>query len=57
MAARAWGEDTPSEPKSLDDEEEEEGEVTPPLPSPLSETLLPFGDILSRQAGVAVGIR
>jgi hypothetical protein len=56
MAARAWGEDTPSEPKSLDDEEEE-GEVTPPLPSPLSETLLPFGDILSRQAGVAVGIR
>jgi hypothetical protein len=35
MAARAWGEDTPSEPKSSDKEEEEEGEVTSPPPSPL----------------------
>jgi hypothetical protein len=49
MTMRAWGggEDTPSEPESLDEEEEEEGEVTPPLSSPLCETLPPFGDILN----------
>jgi hypothetical protein len=57
MVVRVRGEDTLSKPESSDEEEEEEGEVTPPPPSPLRETLPSFGDILSRQAGVAVGMR
>jgi hypothetical protein len=56
MVARTRGEDTPSKPESSDKEEEEEGEVTLPPPFPLCETLPLFGDILSWQAGVVVGI-
>jgi hypothetical protein len=36
MAARAWGEDTPSEPKSSHKEEEEEGGGGSNLTSPIS---------------------
>jgi hypothetical protein len=61
MAARAWGEETPSEPESSggDNEEEdegrEEGEVTPPPHSPPSKDLPSLGDIFSRHAGISVG--
>jgi hypothetical protein len=60
MVVRVRGEDTPSEPKSLEEEEEEEkeedgvGGVTPPPHSPLHETLLSLGDIFHRQVGVTV---
>jgi hypothetical protein len=53
VAARAWGEDTPSNPESLggDDEEEdedrEEGEVTPPPHSLPPEDLPSLGDMFS----------
>jgi hypothetical protein len=53
VVARAWGEDTPSDPESLggDDEEEdedrEEGEVTPPPHSPPPEDLPSLGDMFS----------
>jgi hypothetical protein len=57
MAVRARGEDTPSEHESSIEDEEEEGEVTPPPPSPLRETLPLFCGILSRQAGVTIGVR
>jgi hypothetical protein len=50
-------ENNPSKPESSDEEEEEEREVTPPPPSLLRKTLPPFGDILSRQARVAVSVR
>jgi hypothetical protein len=57
MAMRAQGgEDTLSKPESSGEEEEEEGEVTPPPLSPPRETLPLFGDILSRQARIKVGI-
>jgi hypothetical protein len=55
MAVRVWGEDIPSEPESFDGEEEE-GEVTPPPPSPPHETLPLFGDIISRHAGVEISV-
>jgi hypothetical protein len=51
---RTWGEDAPSEPESLggddekDDEDREEGEVTPPPHSPPREALPLLGDIFSR---------
>jgi hypothetical protein len=47
------GEDTPIESESLD-EEEEEGEVTPPPLSPPRITLPPFHDIAGRQLGIMV---
>jgi hypothetical protein len=47
--------DTPSNPKSSG-EEEEEGEVTPPPLSLPRETLPPFSDIISQQVGVTVGV-
>jgi hypothetical protein len=56
-------EDIPSVLESLrgDDEEEdedrEEGEVTPPPHSPLPKDLPLLGDIFSRQAGIFVGPR
>jgi hypothetical protein len=56
MAARVRGEDTPSEPESTDEEEEEEGEVTPLSLSPPHETIPPLGDIFSRQEGVTVNV-
>jgi hypothetical protein len=43
--------------ESSDEEEEEEGHVTPPPPSQLRKTLPLFGDIHSRQAGIAIGLR
>jgi hypothetical protein len=57
MAARAWGEDTPSEHESLegDDEDGEGGEVTPPPHSPWCEALPFLGDIFNRQVGIIVG--
>jgi hypothetical protein len=63
VAARAWGEDTPFESESSkgDDEEEdedgEEGEVTPALHSPPREALPSLGDIFRRQAGIIIGAR
>jgi hypothetical protein len=42
--------------ESSEEKEQEEGEVTPPSLSPLHETLPSFGDIISQQAGVAVGV-
>jgi hypothetical protein len=57
VAARAWGEDSPFKPESLggDDEDGEEGEVTPPPHSPPPEDLPSLGVIFSWQAGVSVG--
>jgi hypothetical protein len=61
MAARARGEDTPSELESLggDNEEEdkdgEESEVNPPPHSPPCEALPLLGDMFSRQEGITVG--
>jgi hypothetical protein len=52
-----WQEDTPSYPESSDEEEEEEGEVIPPPLSPSRKTLPSFGDIISRQVGITVGVR
>jgi hypothetical protein len=56
-------EETPSEPKSLrggdevEDEDEEEGEITP-LPHSLPPKDLPSpGDVFSQQAGISVGAR
>jgi hypothetical protein len=58
MAVRSWGGgDNPFEPKSLDEEEEEEGEVTPPPLSPLCKSLPSFGDIIKRQGGITADIR
>jgi hypothetical protein len=56
VAVRAWGEETLAEPKSSrgDDKKEDEdgeGEVTPPPHSLPPEDLPPLGDIISRQAG------
>jgi hypothetical protein len=48
VRVRGGGEDTPSVLESLDEEEEEEGEVTSPPLSLLHETLPSFGDILGR---------
>jgi hypothetical protein len=56
MVARVLWKDTPSEPEYSDEEEEEEGHVTPPPPSQLRKTLPLFGDIHSRQAGIAIGL-
>jgi hypothetical protein len=56
MVARERGEDTSTEPESSGEEEEEDGEVTPPPQSPSCETLPSFGDIISRQAGITVGV-
>jgi hypothetical protein len=56
---RAWGEDTPSEPESLEEDEEdqeEEGEVIlPPPPAPLHEALPMLRDIFRRHSRIAVG--
>jgi hypothetical protein len=58
MAVRAWGGgDTPSEPESSDEEVQEEDKVTTPPPSTPRETLPSFGDVISGQAGVTIGIR
>jgi hypothetical protein len=59
VVARAWGEDTPSEPKSSggDDEDGEEGEVTPPTHSPLPEDLPSIGYIFIQKAGITIGAR
>jgi hypothetical protein len=59
---RAQGEDTPSEPESSGEENEEEdrdgeeSQVTPPPNSPPHEALPLLGDILSMQARVIVGV-
>jgi hypothetical protein len=55
MVAREWGKDTPTKPKSSD-EEEEEGEANPPPLSLPCKTLPSFSDITGRQVGVTVGI-
>jgi hypothetical protein len=58
-----WGEDTPSEPESSgadneeEDEDGEEGEVTPPPHSMLPEDLPSLGDIFSQQAWFSIGAR
>jgi hypothetical protein len=63
VAARAWGKDTPSELESLkrdnkeEDEDGEEGEVTPPPRSPPREALPSLGDIFNRKARIVVGAR
>jgi hypothetical protein len=63
MAARAWGEETPSEPKSSRDDNEEEDEDEEEERnnslSPLSalEDLPSLGDLFSQQAGISVGAR
>jgi hypothetical protein len=60
---KAQGEDTPFEPESSgqdeekEDEDGEEGEVTPPPHSSLHEALPLFRDIFSRQAEIIVGAR
>jgi hypothetical protein len=57
MVARAQGEDTPSEPKSMDadqEDEEEEGEITRPPPSPPHEALPSLDDIFRRQAVISI---
>jgi hypothetical protein len=59
----AQGEDTPSNPGSLreedevEDEDREEGEVTPPPNSPPHDALPLLGDIFKRQAGIAIDAR
>jgi hypothetical protein len=50
MVMRAYGEDTPSEPETSE-EVEEEGEVTSPPHSLLLEALPSFGDIYHMQMG------
>jgi hypothetical protein len=45
----------PSEHESTDEEVEKE-ELTLPPPSQSAEALPPFGDILSRQMGITVGV-
>jgi hypothetical protein len=63
VAARAWEEETLSEPESSGDDEEEdegeeEGEITPPPPpAPLHppKDFPSLGDLFSQQAGVSVG--
>jgi hypothetical protein len=50
MVARAWGEDTPTEPESMDEGEEgdvDDVDVTPLPISPPYESLPPFDDIIS----------
>jgi hypothetical protein len=56
MVERAREEDTPSKPESTYEDGKLEGEVTPPTLSLPCETLPPLNDILSQQAGVAVGV-
>jgi hypothetical protein len=62
VAARACGEETPFEPEFTggDDEEEdedrEEGEVTPHSHSSPPEDLPPLGNIFSRQLGISVSV-
>jgi hypothetical protein len=56
MAMGARREETSSDLQSNDEEEGEEGEVTPPPLSPPCETLPSFGDILNWLAGVAVSV-
>jgi hypothetical protein len=51
------GGDTPSEPESSYEEVQEEDKVTTPPPSTPRETLPSFGDVISGQAGVTIGIR
>jgi hypothetical protein len=48
MEMRLQGEDTPSEPESSNEVEEEEGGVTPPPLSLSCETLPSFDDIINR---------
>jgi hypothetical protein len=55
-AAKERGEDTPTESYSSD-EEEEEGEVTPPSLSPLHIIPPPFSDIAGQQMGIAISER
>jgi hypothetical protein len=56
MAAKVRGEDTPSKPESLGEEEEGEGEVTPsPIYLP-RKTLTLLDDIISQQVGIVVGV-
>jgi hypothetical protein len=47
MVARAWGEDTLTEPESMDEGEEGDVDVTPLPLSPPYESLPPFDDIIS----------
>jgi hypothetical protein len=56
VVAMARREETPSEPESSggDDEDGEEGEVTPSPHSPPPEDLPLLGDIFSQQAGIVV---
>jgi hypothetical protein len=60
---RSRGEETPSEPESSGDgneeeaEDKEEGEITPSLTSSPPEDLLSLGDIFSQEAGISVGVR
>jgi hypothetical protein len=62
VATRVRGEETPSEPESSggdneeEDEDREEGQVTPLPHSPPPEDLPSHGDIFSRQAGISVGV-
>jgi hypothetical protein len=59
-ATRAWGDDTLSEPESLEEDEEheeEEGEVILLPPNPLCKALPLLGDIFHRQAGTAIDAR
>jgi hypothetical protein len=60
-AARALGEETPSELESLgdgdveEDEDEEEGEITPSPHSLHPKDLPSLGDHFSQQAGMSIG--
>jgi hypothetical protein len=60
-SGRRQGRDTPFEPESSggdgeeEDEDGEEGEVTPPPHSLLSEDLPSLGDVFNWQAGISVG--
>jgi hypothetical protein len=62
-AARARGEETPSELESSgdgdeeEDEDEEEGEITPSPHSPPHEDLPSLGDLFSQQTGISVSVR
>jgi hypothetical protein len=57
-----WGEESPYEPESLgggikeEDEDKEEGEVTPPPHSLPPEDLPSLGDLFSQQAGIFIGV-
>jgi hypothetical protein len=63
VATRSLGEETPFEPECSGggneevDEDNEEGEVTPPPHSPVPKDRTSPGKVFSQQAGISVGVR